>query len=127
MFAPHWLLLLVAVLETIEASCDHNTSKFDKRWKPMSVEKRAVRSSIVFKGLLTNRHRTPPLPPPVRPRARPGGLANDPEEDDSNNGDGEFVAEFWILDVYKGAEKLAAQMGVMVGGGQGGVFGLRDQ
>ena len=32
-----------------------------------------------------------------------------------------------LQDVYKGAEKLGAQMGVMVGGGQGGVFGLRDQ
>ena len=128
MFAPRWLLLLLAVLETGEASCDRYTNKFDKRWRPMSVEKRAVRSSIVFKGLLTNRHRPPPPPPqPVRPRARPGGLADDPEVDDADSGGGEFVGEFWIVDVYKGAEKLAAQMGVAVDGGRGGVFGLRDQ
>ena len=93
----------------------------------MSVEKRAVRSSIVFKGLLTNRHRPPPPPPPVRPRTHPGGLANDPGVDDADSGGGEFVGEFWIVDVYKGAEKLAAQMGVVVDGGRGGVFGLRDQ
>ena len=120
MFAPFFLLLL-AGFEGGDARCDHNNiNKFGAAgegyngfsykmggWIPMSPEKRAVRSNIVFKGLLTNRH--------ASPRRYPG-----------NDEDGEFVGEFWVLDVYKGAEKLGAQMGVMAGG-QGGVFGLKDQ
>ena len=124
MFAPFFLLLL-AGFEGADARCDHNNiNKFGAAgegyngfsykmggWIPMSPEKRAVRSNIVFKGLLTNRH---------KPRRRGPDSSRDPEDD------GEFVGEFWVLDVYKGAEKLGAQMGVMAGG-QGGVFGLKDQ
>ena len=121
MFAPYFLLLLAGFeFETGDARCDHNNNKGEgdgfshktgEGWIPMSPEKRAVRSNIVFKGLLTNRH---------KPRRRGPDSSRDPEDD------GEFVGEFWVLDVYKGAEKLGAQMGVMAGG-QGGVFGLKDQ
>ena len=114
-----YFLLLLAGSETGDARCDHNNNKvgdgFSYKtggWIPMSPEKRAVRSNIVFKGLLTNRH---------KPRRRGG-----PEFGRGLEDDGEFVGEFWVLDVYKGAEKLGAHMGV-VAGGQGGVFGLKDQ
>ena len=125
MFAPFFILLLTG-FETGDARCDHNNNinKYSGAgegyngfsykmggWIPMSPEKRAVRSNIVFKGLLTNRH---------KPRRRGPASSRDPEDD------GEFVGEFWVLDVYKGAEKLGAQMGVMAGV-QGGVFGLRDK
>ena len=118
-----YFLLLLAGFETGDARCNHN-NKFSGTvegngfsyktggWIPMSPEKRTVRSNIVFKGLLTNRH---------KPRRRGGPeFGRDPVDD------GEFVGEFWVLDVYKGAEKLGAHMGV-VAGGQGGVFGLKDQ
>lgn len=44
-------------------------------------------------------------------------------EDDS--GAGNYLAEFWVLDVYKGADKMASTLGVR--GGLKGVFNLRDQ
>jgi hypothetical protein len=93
-------LFLSALIALAVAKCNGGNGNAQQ----MAPEKRAVRSSIVFKGLLTDRHRSNDL------------------KDDS-----EFVGEFWILDVYKGADKLAAQMGVMGGGGPGGLFNLRDQ
>ncbi|XP_059084105.1 uncharacterized protein LOC131881289 [Tigriopus californicus] len=71
-----------------------------ERWTPMSPEKRVVRSNTAIKALVTNTH------------------------EDLGNPNG-FIAEFWILDVYKGADKLAASLGVL--GGPSGVFNLRDQ
>ena len=122
MLALYFLLLLTG-FETGAARCDHHNNIVNtfgregenefapKRggWvTPMSPEKRAVRSNIVFKGLLTHRH-------------KPDFAARSPEND-------EFVGEFLVLDVYKGAEKLGAQMGVAAGGdGPGGVFALRNQ
>ena len=110
-------LLLLTGFETGDARCNHHNNivnTFGRKGEnefayqrggwvtPMSPEKRAVRSNIVFKGLLTHRHK--------------------PEFARSSEND-EFVGEFLVLDVYKGAEKL----GVAAGGGPGGVFGLRDQ
>ncbi len=63
---------------------------------PRSAEKRAMQSSIAFKGLLTHRHRV----------------------DEAS-----FDAEFWILEIYKGADKLAAHVGLE----NGGHAHLRDQ
>ena len=87
MFAPYFLLLLAGFeFETGDARCDHNNNKGEgdgfshktgEGWIPMSPEKRAVRSNIVFKGLLTNRHKVP--------RSRV------PEDE------GELVGEFWVL------------------------------
>ena len=116
-----YFLLLLAGFETGDARCDHNNilNTFGRKGEngfaykrggwvtPMSPEKRAVRSNIVFKGLLTHRHKP--------------DFARSSEDD-------EFVGEFLVLDVYKGAEKLGAQMGFADGGsGLGGVLGLRDQ
>eukprot|EP00095_Tigriopus_kingsejongensis_P010132 maker-scaffold75_size407189-snap-gene-2.20 protein:Tk10132 transcript:maker-scaffold75_size407189-snap-gene-2.20-mRNA-1 annotation:"PREDICTED: uncharacterized protein LOC100142103" len=78
------------------AKCPSN----GERWSPMSPEKRVVRANMAIKALVTNTH----------------------QDVDNPNG---FIAEFWILDVYKGADKLAATLGVL--GGPGGVFNLRDQ
>ena len=85
-----YFLLLLAGFETGDARCDHNNNKvgdgFSYKtggWIPMSPEKRAVRSNIVFKGLLTNRH---------KPRRRGG-----PEFGRGLEDDGEFVGEFWVL------------------------------
>ena len=117
-----YFLLLLTGFETGDARCDSNNNivnTFGREaenglaykkggWvTPMSPEKRAVRSNIVFKGLLTHRHKP--------------DFARSSEDD-------EFVGEFLVLDVYKGAEKLGAQMGFADGSGRpGGVLGLRDQ
>ena len=117
-----YFLLLLAGFETGDARCDSNNNIVNTfgggsenglayrrgGWvTPMSPEKRAVRSNIVFKGLLTHRHKP--------------DFARSADKD-------EFVGEFLVLDVYKGAEKLGAQMGFADGGGgPGGFFGLRDQ
>ena len=66
-----------------------------------SPEKFVARAPIAVKALLTSKH-----PDPV-------------------HGTKAFVAEFWILDVLKGTDKLAAALGVM--GGRNGVINLRDQ
>ena len=122
MMLAMYFLLLLAGFETGDARCDHNNilNTFGRKGEngfaykrggwvtPMSPEKRAVRSNIVFKGLLTHRHKP--------------DFARSPDKDD------EFVGEFLVLDVYKGAEKLGAQMGFADGSGRpGGVLGLRDQ
>ena len=82
---------------------DKCSRSYDAKWPlttPSSPEKAAVRAGIAIKALVTNKHADP---------ENPAG----------------FVTEFWILDVYKGADKLAASLGVL--GGPGGVFNLRDQ
>lgn len=66
-----------------------------------SPEKRAVMAPIVVKALVTNVF---------------------DEKSDKVRGD---LAEIWIIDVYKGADKLAANIGVL--GGPGGILNIRDQ
>ena len=63
---------------------------------PMPPEKRIVKATIAIKALVTEVH--------------------------SKN----FTAELWILDVYKGEDKLAAALG-LPGTGAEAVFHLKDQ
>ena len=101
------LSLLAAFLafssSSLFVSCSNNEKNcvsWSKQWTPMPPDKRVFKSSIAVKALVTNKFPD----------------AKDPEA---------AVMEFWILDVYKGADKLSSAMGIL--GGPGGVFNLRDQ
>lgn len=92
------LLAFMACLASIVVNaCDKSN------WTPMPPEKRVVHASIAIKALVTNLH--PDLKHP-----------------DS----GSVLAELWILDVYKGQDKLAAALG-LPGTGADAVFHLKDQ
>ena len=64
-------------------------------------EKRIIQTNIAIKGLVT-------------------GLYSDPKNPKSK------IAEFWIQEVYKGEDKLAAALG-LPGTGPEAVFHLKDQ
>ena len=64
-------------------------------------EKRIIQTNIAIKALVT-------------------GLYPDPKNSNSK------IAEFWIQDVYKGEDKLAAGLG-LPGTGPEAVFHLKDQ
>ena len=61
-----------------------------KDWTPTAPEKRAARASIAIKALLAGEHF-------------------------KKEGGSEFIAEFLVLDVYKGADKLALHSGLKEG------------
>ena len=68
----------------------------------ISEEKRIIQSNIAIKALVT-------------------GLHPDPKNPTNSK-----IAEFWIQDVYKGEDKLAAALG-LPGTGAKAVFHLKDQ
>lgn len=68
-------------------------------WKQVSIEERARRAEIVFHGLAIT---TIPDSNPVT-----------------------YTAQFWIINVYKGAEILSEYLGLDAG--NGGVYNLRDR
>ena len=68
----------------------------------ISEEKRIIQANIAIKALVTGLH-----PDPKNPK-------------------NSKIAEFWIQDVYKGEDKLAAALG-LPGTGPKAVFHLKDQ
>lgn len=68
-------------------------------WKQVSIEERARRSQVVFHGLAIT---TFPDSSPVT-----------------------YTAQFWIINVYKGAETLSQYL--ELDPGSGGVYNLRDR
>lgn len=98
MYSP--LLLFLFVLSSSE-SCPELDNFPGDEYVPLSPEKRVARAKIAVKALMTGRHPDPAAAP------------------------GAFVAELWILDVYKGAEKLAASLGVL--GGSKAAYHLKDK
>ena len=68
-------------------------------WKQVSVEERARRAQIVFHGL---------------------AITTFPESNPVS-----YTAQFWIINVYKGAEYLAQHLKLDTG--HGGIVNLRDR
>ena len=68
-------------------------------WKQVSVEERARRAQVVFHGL---------------------AITTFPESNPVS-----YTAQFWIINVYKGAEHLAQYL--QVEPGHGGIINLRDR
>lgn len=95
-----WPSFLFISAFVVAFASGENCVSWSKHWTPMPPDKRVFKSSIAVKALVTNKF-------------------PDPEDPDA------AVMEFWILDVYKGADKLSSAMGIL--GGPGGVFNLRDQ
>ena len=79
------------------AQCSRASNRGRKCESFVSPEKRFVKSTIAVKALVTKHH---------------------------NNKN--RIAEIWILDVYKGEDKLAAGLG-LPGTGAEAVFHLKDQ
>ena len=96
------LLLFLAAWTSAESSHNNNNAcrHLNRHWTPMAADKRVFRAPIAVKALVTALH------------------------DDDDDDDGK-VLEVWVLDVYKGADKLATALGVL--GGPGGVFNLRER
>ncbi len=96
-------LVILGILGVPAWGCD----KTPTGWTPMAPEKRVIRSSIAVKALVSKTY-------PVDPDT--SGLA----------GTSGYVAELWLLDVYKGQDKLASGLG-LPGHGADAVFHLKDQ
>ena len=84
----------------IKAKKHHNDIHDDKCQSQITEEKRIIQANIAIKALVTGLH-----------------------PDHSKNSK---IAEFWIQDVYKGEDKLAAALG-LPGTGAKAVFHLKDQ
>jgi len=81
------MILALILLASAASACDRKLND----WTPSPPEKRASAAAAAVKALMTARY-------PIR--------RND------DNDDGAFTAQFWLLDVYKGAGVLARAMGV---------------
>lgn len=103
LFIPIFFFFLASVSFSFvnsEQQQEQSCANWSKHWTPMPPDKRVFKSGIAIKALVTNKFM-------------------DPMDSDA------AIMEFWILDVYKGADKLSSAMGIL--GGPGGVFNLRDQ
>ena len=86
----------------IKAKKHHNDIHDNKCQSQITEEKRIIQANIAIKALVT-------------------GLHPDPKNPTNSK-----IAEFWIQDVYKGEDKLAAALG-LPGTGAKAVFHLKDQ
>ena len=91
------LILFIAYSAILIKAKKHDHNKCQSR---ISEEKRIIQANIAIKALVTGLH-----------------------PDHSKNSK---IAEFWIQDVYKGEDKLAAALG-LPGTGAKAVFHLKDQ
>ncbi|KAK6635868.1 hypothetical protein RUM44_001122 [Polyplax serrata] len=89
-------LLLVPFLLSAAAAC----AKVLGEWTPLDLEERAKRSSIVFHGLAI-------------------------EAIPANDSRFSYSVQFWLINVYKGAESVGKFLDLDPG--SGGVFNLRDR
>ena len=87
----------------IKAKKHHNDIHDNKCQSQITEEKRIIQANIAIKALVTGLH-----------------------PDHSKNLKNSKIAEFWIQDVYKGEDKLAAALG-LPGTGAKAVFHLKDQ
>ena len=93
------LILFIAYSAILIKAKKHDHNKCQSR---ISEEKRIIQANIAIKALVT-------------------GLHPDPKNPTNSK-----IAEFWIQDVYKGEDKLAAALG-FPGTGPKAVFHLKDQ
>ena len=93
------IILFIAYSAILIKAKKHDDHKCQSQ---ISEEKRIIQANIAIKALVTGLH-----PDPKNPK-------------------NSKIAEFWIQDVYKGEDKLAAALG-LPGTGPKAVFHLKDQ